>query len=78
VTIVNDQGEMQEVTVMLWNETIANLSLMALGSSAPEIMLAVLPSLLDLCFVFHMLMLFQVYQPALTLPFHCAPRAAGD
>mmetsp|Transcript_46286 Transcript_46286/g.83441 ORF Transcript_46286/g.83441 Transcript_46286/m.83441 type:complete len:532 (+) Transcript_46286:134-1729(+) len=28
------------VTVMLWNPTIANLSLMALGSSAPEILLS--------------------------------------
>ena len=27
--------------VLVWNETVANLSLMALGSSAPEIMLAV-------------------------------------
>merc|ERR1711871_1722583 len=29
------------ITVQVWNETVANLSLMALGSSAPEIMLAV-------------------------------------
>lgn len=28
----------------MWNETIANLTLMALGSSAPEIMLATVES----------------------------------
>merc|ERR1711959_563195 len=32
----------QEVEVEIWNDTIANLTLMALGSSAPEIMLAVI------------------------------------
>ena len=30
-----------EKEVLLWNETVANLTLMALGSSAPEILLAV-------------------------------------
>ncbi|CAE8640191.1 unnamed protein product [Polarella glacialis] len=30
------------VTVMVWNATVANLTLMALGSSAPEIMLSVI------------------------------------
>jgi len=30
------------VTVMLWNPTVANLSLMALGSSAPEILLSII------------------------------------
>jgi solute carrier family 8 (sodium/calcium exchanger) len=30
----------QEVEVLVWNETVANLTLMALGSSAPEILLA--------------------------------------
>ena len=34
-------GTEQEVTVLVWNETVANLTLMALGSSAPEILLAV-------------------------------------
>lgn len=31
----------REVTVKVWNDTVANLTLLALGSSAPEIMLAV-------------------------------------
>lgn len=31
----------QEITTKVWNDTVANLSLMALGSSAPEIMLNV-------------------------------------
>jgi solute carrier family 8 (sodium/calcium exchanger) len=32
--------EGQELEVLVWNETVANLTLMALGSSAPEILLA--------------------------------------
>ena len=28
--------------VLVWNETVANLTLMALGSSAPEILLAII------------------------------------
>ena len=35
-------GETQTVVVKVWNETVANLTLMALGSSAPEIMLSVI------------------------------------
>lgn len=35
-------GNAVEITVTVWNATVANLTLMALGSSAPEIMLAVL------------------------------------
>eukprot|EP00051_Salpingoeca_urceolata_P000859 m.36678 g.36678 ORF g.36678 m.36678 type:complete len:806 (+) comp11041_c0_seq3:571-2988(+) len=31
-----------EVEVLVWNKTVANLSLMALGSSAPEILLAII------------------------------------
>jgi len=30
----------EEIDVVVWNETVANLTLMALGSSAPEILLA--------------------------------------
>merc|ERR1719160_2187863 len=30
------------VTVKVWNDTVANLTLMALGSSAPEILLSVI------------------------------------
>ena len=39
---VTKQGHVQEVQVKVWNPTIANLSLMALGSSAPEILLSVI------------------------------------
>lgn len=38
--VVDAQGKHQKITVRIWNETVANLTLMALGSSAPEIMLA--------------------------------------
>ena len=31
----------QTISVRIWNETVSNLTLMALGSSAPEILLAV-------------------------------------
>lgn len=37
-----------EYEVLLWNETVANLTLMALGSSAPEILLATLETLMRL------------------------------
>jgi solute carrier family 8 (sodium/calcium exchanger) len=40
--IAQPNGEIQEVTVAVWNETFANLTLMALGSSAPEILLNVI------------------------------------
>jgi len=35
-------GKKHIVTVKIWNDTVANLSLMALGSSAPEILLSVI------------------------------------
>ena len=35
-------GKKQIVTVKIWNETVSNLTLMALGSSAPEILLSVI------------------------------------
>jgi len=35
-------GEIKQVEIFSWNATVANLSLMALGSSAPEILLAVI------------------------------------
>lgn len=37
-----------KVEVLVWNETVANLTLMALGSSAPEILLAVIEQVLVL------------------------------
>jgi solute carrier family 8 (sodium/calcium exchanger) len=42
VTVKKQDGTEVEKVVLLWNATVANLSLMALGSSAPEILLAVL------------------------------------
>lgn len=38
----SSEAEEQIVVVRLWNETVANLTLMALGSSAPEILLSVI------------------------------------
>ena len=35
-------GTVRIVTVKIWNETVSNLTLMALGSSAPEILLSVI------------------------------------
>lgn len=35
-------GEKTVMTVRIWNETVSNLTLMALGSSAPEILLSVI------------------------------------
>lgn len=42
VTYKSPSGETQVARVLVWNETVANLTLMALGSSAPEILLAVI------------------------------------
>ncbi|XP_011189119.2 sodium/calcium exchanger 3 isoform X1 [Zeugodacus cucurbitae] len=42
VVIKKKGGETQVVVVRVWNETVANLTLMALGSSAPEILLSVI------------------------------------
>ena len=42
VTIRKPNGETTVVCVRIWNETVSNLTLMALGSSAPEIMLSVI------------------------------------
>eukprot|EP00928_Gymnodinium_smaydae_P021401 TRINITY_DN18348_c0_g1_i1.p1 TRINITY_DN18348_c0_g1~~TRINITY_DN18348_c0_g1_i1.p1 ORF type:complete len:848 (+),score=142.79 TRINITY_DN18348_c0_g1_i1:91-2634(+) len=41
-TRIFSQKKGRYVTVKVWNDTVANLSLMALGSSAPEILLSVL------------------------------------
>ena len=41
-------GEEKEVKVMFWNPTVANLTLLALGSSAPEILLAVIETVKNL------------------------------
>ncbi|XP_041863821.1 sodium/calcium exchanger 2a [Melanotaenia boesemani] len=42
VTITKPNGETTVMTVRIWNETVSNLTLMALGSSAPEILLSVI------------------------------------
>ncbi|XP_033833334.1 sodium/calcium exchanger 2b [Periophthalmus magnuspinnatus] len=42
VTITLPNGETSLATVRIWNETVSNLTLMALGSSAPEILLSVI------------------------------------
>ncbi|XP_068606630.1 sodium/calcium exchanger 1a [Brachionichthys hirsutus] len=41
ITIKKPGGERITTTVRVWNETVSNLTLMALGSSAPEILLSV-------------------------------------
>lgn len=48
VEIVDADGNKRERQVLFWNATVANLSLMALGSSAPEILLAVLETAINL------------------------------
>ncbi|XP_052502281.1 sodium/calcium exchanger 3 isoform X7 [Budorcas taxicolor] len=45
VTIKKPNGETSTTTIRVWNETVSNLTLMALGSSAPEILL----SLIEVC-----------------------------
>lgn len=42
VKVRKPDGEVQIVVVRVWNETVANLTLMALGSSAPEILLSII------------------------------------
>ncbi|XP_064484568.1 sodium/calcium exchanger 1-like isoform X2 [Ornithodoros turicata] len=42
VIIKKPNGETQTINVRVWNETVSNLTLMALGSSAPEILLSVI------------------------------------
>ena len=44
----NQPGKMIDVERNVWNPTIANLTLMALGSSMPEILLSVFSTVLDL------------------------------
>ena len=42
IKVKKANGDVQIVVVRVWNETVANLSLMALGSSAPEILLSII------------------------------------
>ena len=48
VMVPDSDGNLINVEKMLWNPTIANLTLMALGSSAPEIILSVADTLASL------------------------------
>jgi len=48
VHLKNERGGLEAVQVNVWNATISNLSLMALGSSAPEILLAVIETVTTL------------------------------
>jgi len=41
-TVVLPSGEMRRYTVSVWNPTVASLTLMALGSSSPEILLSII------------------------------------
>ena len=43
-----DGKQVHMIDVPVWNPTVANLTLMALGSSAPEILLSVLQTLQDI------------------------------
>lgn len=42
ITIKKPNAEPQVISVRVWNETVSNLTLMALGSSAPEILLSII------------------------------------
>lgn len=42
VSIRKPDGSQQTVVIRVWNETVANLTLMALGTSAPEILLSII------------------------------------
>lgn len=44
----SEKQEAVKFRVRIWNETVANLTLMALGSSAPEILLATIEAILQL------------------------------
>lgn len=48
IHLKNERGGLEAVQVNVWNATISNLSLMALGSSAPEILLAVIETVTTL------------------------------
>ncbi|KAL3317864.1 Sodium/calcium exchanger 3, partial [Cichlidogyrus casuarinus] len=42
IIVKKKNGERQIISVRIWNETVSNLTLMALGSSAPEILLSII------------------------------------
>lgn len=50
IIVKRPNGEVLKVSVKVWNETVSNLTLMALGSSAPEILLSIIEVCGELCF----------------------------
>ncbi|RDD46349.1 Sodium/calcium exchanger 3 [Trichoplax sp. H2] len=48
ITYDRETGEQATKEVLIWNETVANLSLMALGSSAPEILLSIVETVSEI------------------------------
>uniref|UniRef100_A0A915L7T3 Calx-beta domain-containing protein n=1 Tax=Romanomermis culicivorax TaxID=13658 RepID=A0A915L7T3_ROMCU len=42
ILVKRKNGEKVAITIRVWNETVSNLTLMALGSSAPEILLSII------------------------------------
>lgn len=42
IKVKMSNGEYKKISVRIWNETVSNLTLMALGSSAPEILLSII------------------------------------
>ena len=44
----NFEGEEEEIEVLVWNISVANLTLMSLGNSAPEILLSVIEGITTL------------------------------
>ncbi|KAI3386889.1 hypothetical protein SNEBB_004533 [Seison nebaliae] len=42
INVKSPDGSIKKINVRIWNETVANLTLMALGSSAPEILLSII------------------------------------
>lgn len=48
ISFTDNMGQQREVEVLVWNATVANLTLMALGSSAPEIMLSCIETITQL------------------------------
>ena len=48
ITIKKKGAKPQVISVRIWNETVSNLTLMALGSSAPEILLSIIEVIDDL------------------------------
>ena len=48
VSVRDEEGKLVDKKISVWNPTIANLTLMALGSSAPEILLSIIETVTSL------------------------------